>query len=512
MTALDGERPPEPTATDTVFPDTLFVPPPSHAIARKTRLPGGRARKEDSSGSLWGLLCILASVGVAAGYLLQLNKPDTPTMEALVSLPIVFLIAMPLVRRIKDPDYDIRSIMYLGLILRMLGALMRLQNTVDSAVYHDEGIRLAASFRQFDFGVDTGRQIPGTGSIRWLSGLVHVFVFDDIATSFVVFALFSFIGCWFLYRAFTIAVPDGDRYRYALLIFLWPSLCYWPSSLGKEGWMMLGIGIASYGAARVFSRKSISGFAILGVGVVACAFVRPHVSLIIFIAMFVAFLARRSTSSNGGAAIKAAGLVVMILGGTVLVGQTATFLKVDDPTGAEDVGSALDSTTNQTTQGGSAFDAKQVRNPIDFPRAFVTVVFRPFPNEAHDLNGLITSLESLFLLIVFASSLTRLARLPTLLRSTPYITYALTYSLIFVFAFSSIGNFGILARQRTQLAPMILVLAALPAGGKMVPRFGRRRRRAEADAREQRVGVHQTWRDKQRVHPADRRRRRQPTS
>src|SRR5262249_42754691 len=177
-------------------------------------------------------------------------------------------------------------------------------------------------------------------------------------------------------------------------------------------------------------------------GVVGCAFVRPHVSLIVFIAMFVAFLARRNTSSTRGTAIKAMGLVVLLLGGSILVGQTATFLKVDDPTGAEDVGSALDNTTEQTTQGGSAFTAHQVRTPLDFPWAFITVVFRPFPNEAHDLNGLITAMESFFLLIIFATSFRRLARLPTLLRSTPYVTYALTYSVIFVFAFSSIGNFG----------------------------------------------------------------------
>ena len=45
----------------------------------------------------------------------------------------------------------------------------------------------------------------------------------------------------------------------------------------------------------------------------------------------------------------------------------------------------------------------------------------------------------------------------------PYVAYATTYTIMFVIAFSSIGNFGILTRQRTQVLPMLLVLLVLPA-------------------------------------------------
>jgi hypothetical protein len=45
-----------------------------------------------------------------------------------------------------------------------------------------------------------------------------------------------------------------------------------------------------------------------------------------------------------------------------------------------------------------------------------------------------------------------------------------------VFAFSSVGNFGIITRQRTQVFPMVLVLLALPAVSRA--RDGREHRRA----------------------------------
>jgi hypothetical protein len=36
------------------------------------------------------------------------------------------------------------------------------------------------------------------------------------------------------------------------------------------------------------------------------------------------------------------------------------------------------------------------------------------------------------------------------------------YTLLFILAFSGFGNFGILARQRSQLFPLVLVALALP--------------------------------------------------
>ena len=46
---------------------------------------------------------------------------------------------------------------------------------------------------------------------------------------------------------------------------------------------------------------------------------------------------------------------------------------------------------------------------------------------------------------------------------TPYVVFALAYTAMFVLAFSAIGNFGLLTRQRTQVLPFVLVLLAMPA-------------------------------------------------
>ena len=78
-------------------------------------------------------------------------------------------------------------------------------------------------------------------------------------------------------------------------------------------------------------------------------------------------------------------------------------------------------------------------------------------------NGLLKWLMiPVALLVLFALSWRRLRRLPGLLRSHPYLIFSLGYVLLFVWAFSGFGNFGILTRERVLVFPFLLVFAALP--------------------------------------------------
>ena len=52
--------------------------------------------------------------------------------------------------------------------------------------------------------------------------------------------------------------------------------------------------------------------------------------------------------------------------------------------------------------------------------------------------------------------------LPRLLLREPYVAYVATYVLLFVYAFSTFGNFGLLVRERVQVLPLLLVLPCLP--------------------------------------------------
>jgi len=413
-------------------------------------------------------------------------RGSNTSILGLVALPLVAVLAHQIVRRAaaRETRFDLLGIAMFGLSLRAVGAFFRFNAPVDALVYHQEGSRIAPALRGLDFGVDTGRPIPGTGWIRYVSGITHAFVIDDMFVTFLIFMLLSFVGAFLCYLAFVRAVPEGDHRRYALLLFLWPSLVFWPSSIGKEAWMIFGLGVASWGVARIVTGRAGIGLLVTATGLLLLSLVRPHVALMAVVGLGVALLARpksRSTFRIGGRIVI---VLVLLIGGSLIVGRTSEVLKID-LTGAEGINTALEETQEQTDQGGAQFNSAIVRSPLDYPEAFLTVWFRPLPVEVRDATGLLSAAENVFLLGLVLVSWRRLLGIPRALIRTPYVTYAAAYSLVFVYAFSVIANFGILARQRTQGLVLFFVLLCIPAISerRQAPRSGRERAHDERPRR-----------------------------
>lgn len=394
--------------------------------------------------------------------------------SALVAIPLLTLLTAPVFISAsrRETRFDLAGIAATGLGLRFFATFYRMAHGFDSVIYDKEGNRIAEAFRHFHFDVDPGAPVPGTGGIRIIAGVVSVVTGTNVTAKFLIFAWMGFLGSYLLYRAFVTALPHADHLRYALLIFLWPSLLFWPSSIGKDCWMLLTLGIASVGAARVLVRRH-GGYTLLVIGLLAGSFVRPHVSLMALLAFGVALLVGRRESTRPGvtpsSVAKIAGLVALVVIGGVVASRAADVLDVNDFSSSS-INTALETNVGRTAEGGSTFAAANPQNPLGYVEATVTILFRPFPFESHGAEQIATSLEGLFLLGLVIASWRRLASVFGRLRSEPYVTYAIVYLLMFFFAFGTIGNFGILARQRSQAMPFVFVLLALyPAVKKISP-------------------------------------------
>jgi hypothetical protein len=385
---------------------------------------------------------------------------------SLVEIPLLLLLTTPLFLRAArdEPRFDLAGILALGLLLRFAASYYRYLHAADAFVYHQNGLKLATDYRHFNFGVDPGAPVPGTGGMRIVAGVVEVFTNGNMYGTFLVFTWLGFIGCYLFYRAFVTALPDCDAKRYALLVMLWPTMLYWPSSIGKDCWLIFGLGIASLGAARILRRLN-GGYPLLVIGTVCGSLVRPHVALLLAVAFAVALLVGRRADRPGSmtpAAIgKIAGLVVVLALGGYLATRTADLLDAQDIN--TNVTSALDTNAARTGQGGSNFDASNPQNPLGYAQAAVTILFRPFPFEANGIESLGTSLEALGLLVLAVVGWRRLLSIPKRIRPEPYVAMALGFVLMFIFAFGTIANFGILARERSQMMPYVFVLLSLTA-------------------------------------------------
>lgn len=414
-------------------------------------------------------VAVVAAAATAASWWLA-HAPYRLSGVALVA-PALVLVSLPLLTRAarREDDPLIARLLlwafWLKLVFSMARYLVAVEvygGAADAIGYHNWGTQLAPLLRDGVLLPDVGRdQFLGTGFTRLLTGVIYVVTGPTLLGGFLVFSWLSFWGLYFCYRAFVVAVPDGDHRRYAKLVLFLPSLLFWPSSIGKDAWMMLGLGLCLLGAAHLLN-GNLRGWSLLALGLVASTLVRPHIAALFIAAFSAAALARRARRADLMSPIRRlAGLAVLLALVMVVAGAAGSYFGVEE-IDAEGVTATVTATADRTSTGGSEFTATTVRSPADVPLALVTVLFRPFPNEVRNTQMAAASLEGLFLLVLLCFAFPRWRRLPRMLRTRPFVTLVVLYMLGFVLAFSSFNNFGLLSRQRVQVYPFLLVLLALP--------------------------------------------------
>jgi hypothetical protein len=367
----------------------------------------------------------------------------------------------------REPDPVIARLIVAGFLAKLVGSASRYYimgdlygGRGDFQRYTENGQQLAAMIRSGTLPEQAKE--TGTPFMDFLAGLLFTVAPPHVLVGFAVFSVLAFFGAYLFLQAFRIAVPDGAHRRYAWLIFLLPTMVFWPSSLGKEAWLVFTLGLASFGAARVLRRLPF-GYLALAVGGVGVYLVRPHMAALFAVSFAAAFLLRfRDRTVRRGALGWVFGLVLVGLATGYAASNFGEQVPRDESVQGSTVDQVFAETDRRTSQGGSGFESRPVRSPADLAHALVTVPFRPLPFETHNAQALVASLEGVLLVLLFFLSAPRLRTLPRAILRRPYIALASAYSLGFVVAFSNVGNFGILTRQRAQLFPFLLILLAVP--------------------------------------------------
>jgi hypothetical protein len=437
---------------------------------------------------------LLGGALTTLGLLLLFWAQMAGIMVALFLTPILLVASWPAFARQARREHDDRlaQLLLLALALKLLGAVVRYwvayhiyDGRIDAGEYHLTGAQLAMQFRAGEFDTHFVGSLSGTNFISFFTGLLYTITGPSIYAGFLLFSWLAFWGMFLIYRAFVIVIPDGNKRSYARLLFFLPSMLYWPSSIGKEAWMLFTLGLVAFGLARMLTTRAWRGLVIAAVGLWLGTLVRPHVAGMAALGLVVAYLLARPPRRLGalGPVVKLLASVVLLVGAFMLLGKTASYLREKGIEPQDGVNSVLGESARRTGQGGSSFQV-DVRGPSlsNFPVAAVTILFRPFLFEAHNAQAGVTALEStviLCLVITRRRAVWRAIRHP---RRRPYVAFILVYSALFVFAFSTIANFGILARERTQLLPFFLVLLAIPAPRRVRATPQRVEGRVDADA------------------------------
>lgn len=423
----------------------------------------------------------VVGVGVYAVTLGWLAQRGHDVTGAVLLASVLLLVVIPVLVRVgrRDGTPGVVPLLVGGYVAKLVASAVRYlvafdvyDGVADAAAYHRVGTDVAARIWSGSLSFQVGR-VPGTGAIEVVTGVIYSAILPSLGGGFVAFATIAYAGQVLAWRAFRVGVPHGNGRRYAALVLLLPSLLFWPSSIGKEAWMMLALGGCALGAAHLVT-GSRRAWPLLLLGLAAAYAVRPHIAMLVLVSLVVTVALRPGARHRSPPVVRFVGTIALLALTALLLVRVQSYFGVESAgldLGASEV---FDAAATQTAQGGSSFEPVGATNPLLAPVAAASVLYRPLPFEAANAQMALASLEGLVLLGLTVRYRANLVAALRSLSSRRYVLFSVVYLALFVVAFSSIENFGILVRQRTQVLPFFLVLLCvdLPVPRRPVARRG----------------------------------------
>ncbi|MFN8016927.1 MAG: hypothetical protein U0P45_02255 [Acidimicrobiales bacterium] len=410
-------------------------------------------------------------VAVCLGIFLLALVTDADTWVPILLFFVLLTMTLPVCFWAAKGDKRLRRLIIVALILKLLMAGPRYYMTEgiyggqsDAGRYHQAGGMLVVNMKKGKFtiaGTDLDSFPRNTRVVGYITGILYLVFGTTYFGGFLIFSWIAWIGLLCFFRSFQVAFPNAPPYLAAWLIFLLPSMLFWPSSTGKDALMVGLIGVFTLGASRVLSgSKTVIGILWMVLAGVAILNIRPHLLLISALAMVVSLLARPTgTVGRRGIAFP---IIVLLLIVPVLISGLGRMDSVLGTTagGTANLNDSLESTVTRTGIGGSAFAATPVRRPWDLPAATVTVIYRPFVFEARSFAVLLSAAEGMLLIVLTIIAFRWIWNIFPVMYRSNFGAYCGGYIVGFVIAFSNISNAGILSRQRVQLYPLLMILVA----------------------------------------------------
>ncbi len=374
--------------------------------------------------------------------------------------------------------------LFLGAVaLRIVGStaryevLQRLYDGVgDASGYYGAGWILARKVWELDFTVFSADQWLGgdrvwwgTSALRNLSGVVLAAIGPTMRGEFLVFSLLAFAGLYMMALAVYRLAGSRAGIAFATLIWLWPSLWFWPSSVGKESVIVFAMGLVFLGFAGDGERVRWLPY-LAGLGVTFS--IRPHVALALVAATGIGLWLASWRRLTPGRLLQTLVLATVLVATFRLLSAEFGLIDAD----LEGIQEFVSYRAQQTLLGGSSLGA--VPSGITaVPMAFVNIWMRPFPWDIHNTMALLSGLE-IGLLWFFIFRHRRDLRIGLVYwRRHRLLQFALPFLLGYTLMIGlTFGNLGIIARQRSPLFAFLFLLLRSAA------LFTRRPRAAAAPA------------------------------
>ena len=297
------------------------------------------------------------------------------------------------------------------------------------------------------------------------------FTFGKFMAINLIFSMISFTGTWRLYRFFYEQYPHMHK-QFAIAILYLPTFVFWSSGILKDPICTGALGWITYSLYSLFYKKSnpVKNIFIIVLFSYFLIVLKVYI-LVAYLPFFILFLLLKNVNLIKNKAVKTL-LVLGFFTGSILgfVEITNSIQKALSKYASEGISKGIKNyQVNYQNQAefvdsnfslGVEFDGSVGSLVKMAPAAVIATLFRPYLWESKKLSTLLSSLESLALMLftIYVILKTGLIRFFKPVIKSPIVMYCFFYSLIFaLFVGATTLNFGTLVRYKIPGIPFYLI-------------------------------------------------------
>ncbi len=287
------------------------------------------------------------------------------------------------------------------------------------------------------------------------------------------FSMISFSGVWRLYRFFYEQYPHLHK-QLAIAILYLPTFVFWSSGILKDPICTGAIGWLTYALYEMFYKKKavLKNTIIIFIAGYFLVNLKMYI-LVSYVPFFFLFLILKNVNLIRNSFVKFLLAPVLIIG-SILAGQQV-LKKFEKDLG----GYAAQGIVSQIKQQQETYEQQAEKGigesnfslGVDFdgsmgsmikmaPAAIVATLYRPFIWESTKISTMLSSLESLALMIFTLSILYKVGIINffRIIVRDPTITYCFLFALLFaLFVGATTPNFGTLCRYKIPCMPFYVI-------------------------------------------------------
>ena len=305
-----------------------------------------------------------------------------------------------------------------------------------------------------------------------LTIILCFFSFGKYMVINLMFSMIAFTGIWKLYTFFYEQFPQLHR-QFAIAILYLPTFVFWSSGILKDPLSIAALGWFTYALYQLaFHKKDIIKNTLI---VLICVYIFSVIKIYILVAYlpaFVIFLLLKNAMLIQNRLVKAV-LVSLFITGSIFgfVGLTNSMKGAVAEYAGEDITEGISTyQKNYTAQSekregayfslGVEFDGSMTSLAKMAPAAIAATLYRPFLWESKNISTLLSSFESLTLMLftLFVLRKVGFKKFFSSIIKKPIILYCFFFSIVFaLFVGATTLNFGTLVRYKIPCMPFYVI-------------------------------------------------------